>query len=367
MSELMNESLEEMINEQVESPEDNNNDDDNLIVDLDSNDINCNVESKGELEMNDHPPEDDNVEEKVVSEKNTFEERAESMGLENVGNGCFRYIDDYTDIVYRTLHTKGDTGYADEIQIPDISIFTRKANTEDKFLYCGNISNSYTFLGNNNLLNNIHSSIKEIGQSILNQKVQVSNNNTVVRSDIIIQHSNNVSEIGDIYPQITIINSYNGSYACTIAFGLYINGGGIERSCSFTNNDKLGTIRKIHHLGSKTSMSTEISGYVDIFSNNIHDVISQSFEQKIDEDEMLKILDSIEGTGKKRRVQISEYLKEIGDNEPMNAWKMFLAITRFSTIEKNINIKKVFESAAERVLVIPHQMIEAVKLLKEKK
>ena len=36
---------------------------------------------------------------------------------------------------------------------------------------------------------------------------------------------------------------------------------------------------------------------------------------------------------------------------------MFLAITKYSTIEKNLNVKTMLENIAESVLVIPAQML----------
>jgi len=42
---------------------------------------------------------------------------------------------------------------------------------------------------------------------------------------------------------------------------------------------------------------------------------------------------------------------------------VILAISKYSTLEKNLNIKTYLEDAAERVLVVPAQMINMVKKL----
>jgi hypothetical protein len=85
---------------------------------------------------------------------------------------------------------------------------------------------------------------------------------------------------------------------------------------------------------------------------------------------MMKVLDMIEKlSGKKRREAITAAIVEDqGDgieNWSMNSWQLFHSITRFSTLENNLNAKRILEDIAERVLIVPAQMSEAVVALQE--
>ena len=43
-----------------------------------------------------------------------------------------------------------------------------------------------------------------------------------------------------------------------------------------------------------------------------------------------------------------------------SAWQVFLAIARYSSLEPNLNAKRLLENAAESVLVIPPRMYEVL-------
>ena len=88
-------------------------------------------------------------------------------------------------------------------------------------------------------------------------------------------------------------------------------------------------------------------------------MIQQNFERELSEDDSMKLLEMLEkgGIGKNRAATINEYLSAL---ENKTSWNIFHALTRFSTMEKNINVKKLVENIAESVLVVPVQMIEAV-------
>jgi hypothetical protein len=113
-------------------------------------------------------------------------------------------------------------------------------------------------------------------------------------------------------------------------------------------------------------MTSAMTSYMQVFSENIVDMITQSFSNQLSESDMLGVLDVIEEFGKKKRDAVSEILKEIqaASNSTLpSSWQMFLAIIRYSSFEPNLNIKKLLENAAESVLVIPGRMMEVLERL----
>jgi hypothetical protein len=92
-------------------------------------------------------------------------------------------------------------------------------------------------------------------------------------------------------------------------------------------------------------------------------MISRSFSTQVSEEDMLTTLDAIEELGKARRKEISKILAEMnpapaeGQDPPLpTVWQVFLSIVRYSSFEPNLNIRRLLENAAERVLVIPTRM-----------
>jgi len=83
------------------------------------------------------------------------------------------------------------------------------------------------------------------------------------------------------------------------------------------------------------------------------------------EEEVLGVLDLVEKTGKKRRKEVSKILEELVGSEDngIQSWgtssfNLFLAITKYSTVEKNLNAKTLLENVAERVLTVPPQLLD---------
>ena len=129
-------------------------------------------------------------------------------------------------------------------------------------------------------------------------------------------------------------------------------------------------MRQVHIETSRTEMSSTISSYMEVFTENIADMISSNFQSTFTEDQMLSVMDVIEEFGKKRKEKISAILTEMqppveaGVVPPLpSAWQVFLAIVRYSSIEPNLNVKKLLENAAESVLVIPPRMYEVLERL----
>jgi hypothetical protein len=174
-------------------------------------------------------------------------------------------------------------------------------------------------------------------------------------NEIIIQNNTNIPQVGDVYPQIIVKNTYDGSGAREFLFGFSVLENTNTRLFGFGFKNKISNLRQVHNVHATTSFSTPIAKYVEFFSNNIMEIIDVNFTTIINEDHLLSVFDMLEKVGKKRRNDVAAYVAGIREenNNNVNAWTLFLAITFFSTIEKNINIKSLLEDIAEKVLIIP--------------
>ena len=287
----------------------------------------------------------------------SFEDRCEEMGLENKDDVSFYYTDIYGEVVYKRIITKGDSGIVDDVDIPGLALFV-KADEDDDFSYRGTLSEMYKFVGNNVINEQLRNSIREHGSPILTENTYFNTGKTQMFNEIIIQNLTNVPQAGDIYPTLTVKNSYDGTMSCKISFGLSIQSDYGSLGFSF----KIGEMKQIHLQSADTSLQTSVSNYINSFSVNIVELIESSFNNRLTEDSVMKTLDLIESFGKKKRKEISASLANIirsreDENPTVSAFDMFLAITKYSTIEKNLNAKTMLENIAESVLVVPAQMM----------
>jgi len=301
----------------------------------------------------------------------SFEERAQVMGLSNLGGGCFYYIDRYGEVVYRILTTMSSSNFSEELsflndlnnfRVPYLALFTRKRR-DVHFKLVAILSDLYKFIGNDTLNQQIRDSVAETGNPILVELPVFSSNFTQMYNMITIQHPSNVPRVGDIFPTLIVRNSYNGTRRATIEFGLSMSevDGLSTRWVGFGFRTKLGTIFQVHVDSSKTFISTAVGVYVSTFSQNIVSLVEDNFNNSLSEDDVLRVLDLVEEIGKRRREGISSILEELsGSSATTSSWNMFLAITRFSSREKNLNAKVLLENIAERVLIVPNQMISLV-------
>jgi hypothetical protein len=301
----------------------------------------------------------------------SFVDRAEEMGLDisKAYKGHFSYQDQYSEVVYRQLvcqddpHGEESNEYMDGEATPVIGIFTRGSEEED-FKYVGYVSSLYKFIGNDVLNQKIRDAINEVGMPIVNEYPSIAFDYTRMRNEIIIQNGQNVAQVGDVLPTMIVNNSYNGTKAATISYGLAFSQGHQNLSFAF----KLGELRQVHVVSAATSLSSSVNSYMQFFTENITEIISRSFSAELTETEMLATLDVIEGIGKKKRDDISKLLSDIqqesGSANP-TAWQMFLAIVRYSSLEPNLNIKRMLENAAESVLVIPGRMMDVLAKINE--
>ena len=291
-----------------------------------------------------------------------FSENYAVMGLEDIGDNCYSYTDQYSSIKYFQLITKNSG-----IDIPCFAIFVKPTDIEvdpndslEGYRYVGNISGSYQFIGNDILAQTIRESISAAGQAVFREYPILTPNLTTFMTEMVIENPTSINEIGTVKPQINLSNSYNGTAKASVNFGFSIyEDGAIENRNGFGFDEKMITLKQIHVQSSSTLMTGAVTGYVDIFSNNITQLIEENFNREIPEEDAMKVLELIEksGAGKNRTSMIAEFFKSI---ENKTSWNMFHAITRFSTIEKNLNAKKLLENVAESVLIVPAQMINAI-------
>jgi hypothetical protein len=289
----------------------------------------------------------------------SFRKDYASMNLEPIFNAennetiSYKYADQYSQVMYKHLENKDD-----KQEIGFLSIYTRRDDNSEWGLE-GIISDNYKFIGNNVVIDGIKNSLGNISKVVFLEKPFMSSNLTYMYNEILVQNVKNMPGIGDVYPHFTIINSYNGFAAVSVLCGFSIlENNNIKSSFSFKN--KLMKMRQVHFSGSNTSMSYAMDKYINIFNNNIIDMINMNMSNPLSEEDMLKSLELIEILGKKKRDEISAYLAEIGTGGEMTTWKMFQAISKFSVESENINAKKVLENVIERTLILPQNMLESL-------
>lgn len=286
-----------------------------------------------------------------------FAQRALSMNLRDMGNECFRYDDPIGSVIYKHLQSK------DEIDVPLYAVFTRPPVESEEFTYAGFVSDLYQFEGNEIMNQRIRTSISEVNMPIFREFVYLNNTRTRMSNEILIQNKSSIPKVGDVYPEIIVKNTYDGSGAREFLFGFSI----LEenRRMGFGFKNRISKVRQVHNIHSKTSFSSPINNYVEFFSQNILQIVEANFNTEITEEHLLSVFDMLEEIGKKRRDIVSKYIAEVTKetNGKVNAWTLFLAITYFSTLERNVNIKSLLDDIAEKVLVIPVEIGNVLKSL----
>ena len=290
-----------------------------------------------------------------------FLDRALDMGLTVHSVGVYQYLDRYSEVMYQQLKTNTD------VQVPLLAIFTRPPTRENQeagqWDYAGYVSDGYQFVGNEIVLSAIRESVSEIGSPIFTEHIFMNYQYTMMLGEILIQNVTNYPQVGDIYPNLIISNSYNGSRAVEVAFGICINESENNPRIGFGFRQNFGQMRQVHYEHSRSRMSTAVGSYIDVFSQNIVHLIEANFNRRVSEEDMLRVLDAIESSvGKRRRNTLSVYLETIGADN-VTSWNLFHSICRFSSIEKNLNARILMEDVAESVLTVPAQMMNAVSAL----
>ena len=285
----------------------------------------------------------------------SFPLRAEQMGLTDLGNECFGYNDSIGSVTYKHLQTK------DNMDVPLYGIYTKPPVGNVEYKYSGYVSDLYQFEGNEVMNNKIRQSILEVGTPIFREYIYLNPIRTRMSNEILIQHSSNIPKVGDVYPQVIVKNTYDGSGAREFLFGFSILDNN-SRIIGFGFRSKIGKVRQVHNIHSRTSFTSPIGNYVEFFTSNILEIIEANFNTVITEDHLLSVFEMLEDIGKKRRLEVSSYLNKL-EGSTVNAWSLFLAISFFSTIEKNVNIKSLLDDIAEKVLVIPVGIQSVLKTL----
>jgi hypothetical protein len=283
-----------------------------------------------------------------------FLEKFAAMGLVQISQNAFRYSDQYSSVIYEKIKTC-DTNE----NIPLLSVWT-KSPAAEKYTFQGIVSLVYNFIGNNIANARVRESIAEIKTPVFREYTNLNSRYTFMHSDLLIQNASNIPEVGDVYPHVTVRNSYDGRSGILISFGISLLRDNLRNSLSFRK--VLTSFRQIHSQHSKTSFTTAVGGYVDTISSNILDFVKINFETPVAEDALLATLDLVESLGQRRRTAVSDTIQKITEGKSfVSCWDLFLAITRFSTVEKNLNAKVLLEDIVERTLVIPVKMMEMMK------
>lgn len=291
----------------------------------------------------------------------SFRERAASMGFTRITDFSYFYEDRFSNVVYKEIQPKDLEG-----EVPGLAIYTSRGDTQYQF--AGLVSDLYTFVGNETVVGAIENSVNEVGTPILNQLAAMNAPKcTQLCLDMVIRNGNSIPEIGDVYPTVNIWNSYDGTKSAGISFGLMLYEAANQNfmhSMSFRNT--LGSFKQIHVANSSTTLSYAIGSYIQNIHENIGQLISENMNNPIDEVSLLTSLDLVEKVGKKKRPEITSYLESLTNQQrPVTSWDLFLAITKFSTVERNLNSRLLLENIVEKIMVIPAQMLQALPRLNQ--
>lgn len=316
-----------------------------------------------------------------------FQEKAAEMGLDctHANQGLYSYTDHFGEVVYRTLVTQSaptyerscsletlaeiepapennnDTSHeTDGFVAPHIAIFTKKPNWTD-YRYCRCISHIYKFLGHDVSTERVKNSLRSISEGIedttlFEEESLLSSDMCVLRNYITIMNREHPYQDGNVHPTLVIGNSYDGSRAATVQFGLTIRGDGYNSNMAF----ELGKMRMVHSQYSSTAMTYAVGNYIQTFTNSIDALIGINMTQELNEDAIYAVLEGIEKLTERNRNALQEFLDEVRDNGTLTNWQFFLAIIRYSCLQSNLNLKKLLENVAESVIVLPQRMTDAL-------
>lgn len=313
-----------------------------------------------------------------------FEEEAPNMGLDctHANHGLYSYSDRFGDVVYRTLVTQSASSHdlscdlesladltddepeqfeheTDGFIAPHIAIFTKKPDW-DKFRYCRCISHVYKFQGHDVVTERVKESLRGLAEGVednvlYDEEPYLSPDMCILRNYISIMNQHHPYAAGNVHPTLIVGNSYDGSRAATVQFGLSLRG---ENSYRSNFAFELGKMRMVHSQYSSTTLTYGIGNYVGAFSEGIDELITNNMAMELNEDNIYATLEAIDKLSEKKRNALQEYLDEVRGNGTLNNWQFFLAIIRYSCLQTNLNLKKLLENVAESILVLPQQMMD---------
>lgn len=283
----------------------------------------------------------------------------------SLGDEYYYHHDRYSKVWYEKLVTQRNNE-----ETPIYGIYSASPNQDlANRNFCGVITNQYKFMSNAAVVEAVLASLGELGGAEIEERYSLTDNHVMFRSDIsVVNRGSNIEE-GSIIPVITVENSYNGSKAATYLFGLEIKTRDWRSSMGF--REKISSMRQVHIIASRTTLSANIGQYIGVFSQNITDLVSGSQNTILSPEDVIKSINLVEKIGKKRYsgvvVNLSELIygnsgQEIDAENPpaVSAWKMFLAIAKYAATEENLNAKKLLDNIAERTLIVPTRMVQAL-------
>jgi len=295
----------------------------------------------------------------------TFKTRFQEMGLQNLNDQAFYYNDRYGSVLYRYLQVPAIqlNEQVEAESLPLLGVYTKPSNLT-RFRLMGVVSDRYKFVGHDILNNSIKNSVEQSGNAVFIERGSFSVGIARMYNQIIIRNSQAIPQVGDVYPQVIVRNTYDGTGSQYVDFGICLQ----ESMGSWVGlglRKTLGTLTQIHVANATARMTAEVGSFVNMFAENIGQLITLNFNNRISETEMLSVLDLVEEVGKKKREKISEIIKLLSrnNNEAITSWNLFLAITKFSALEKNLNARILLENIAERVLTVPAQMMDALETM----
>jgi hypothetical protein len=320
-----------------------------------------------------------------MTQPTKFEENAAVMGLDcsRANQGFYSYSDRFGEVVYRTLVTQSapthelsctlesladleedDSGdvvshVTDGFTAPHIAIFTKKPDW-DNFRYCRCISHVYKFQGHDVVTERVKRSLRGLSEGVddsilYDEETLMSPDMCVLRNYVTIMNREHPYAAGNVHPTLIVGNSYDGSRAATLQFGLSVRGeDGYRSNFAF----ELGKMRMVHSQYSTTTMTYGISNYIEGFGLGIADLVESNMNTQLNEGNIFSVLEGIDKLSEKKREGLQEFLDEVRSEGTLTNWQFFLAIIRYSCLQQNLNLKKLLENVAESILVLPQQMID---------
>ena len=215
------------------------------------------------------------------------------MGLDTTRSykGLYSYADRYGEVVYRELRPvlmlQEEPEWVhptDEINSNLMGIYT-KGPEEQEYVYAGYVSELYKFIGNDIVNQRIRDAIQSVGMPILEENTILWDSFCRMRNEVVLQSSQSTPEAGDVLPVMIVNNSYNGTRAATLGFGMAFDNIGRQVGRTIFGFS-LGEMRQVHVESSTTQLSDAVGSYMQVFNESILDMITSSFNSTLNEDEM---------------------------------------------------------------------------------
>jgi len=316
-----------------------------------------------EYEEEEETEETESIQEDNVPKRGSFKIRSESMGLTKVKDSLL-YEDDDSIVVYKTLYDaypiipEEDENKVQSLsEVPLMSLYIRNKRVNGSpFLYCGTVSTSYKFVGNQIFIDKILDVLREKEIDIRWSSKKFNGDMSMIYAKIGIGNQININRVGDVTPIIEMINSYNRTRKQILRFGISINKNNKIVSLPFTIGSMILSSR--HLIGSTTFISEGIDKYVEWFSGSIESFITINLEKEVEEEKFNKIIYVLKNIQKKSEKEIKNILFG-GRNEndvQVTNWDLFVAICMYTSKVKNFNTLDLFTNVAERVLIFPENM-----------